>query len=242
MPEEALVSGSVLEKVARHPWWPARARMALDILREAGLQPPAAVLDVGCGWGLTLHALERAGYRVTGLDVSRRILETIDRPDLRLIEADLNQPLRDARPCFDAMLALDVIEHLDDDRAALGRMAGLLRAGGTAVISVPARPELFAEFDRMQGHRRRYLPGTLRAAFEGTGLAVRKIFWWGSWMVPLAYRMRAKSTGKTYADYLSLPPWPAPQLMRLAYAWERRRALAGKLRTGTSLFAVAERR
>jgi hypothetical protein len=65
-------------------------------------------------------------------------------------------------------------------------------------------------------------------------------------MVPVLRRMRlsgadAKSGKKTYADYLRLPPWPAPLLMRAAYAWEHSRALAGKLKTGTSLFAVARK-
>ena len=63
------------------------------------------------------------------------------------------------------MLALDVIEHIDDDRAAVARLGSLARPGGIVIVSVPALPELFTEFDRIQGHRRRYLPETLRAAF-----------------------------------------------------------------------------
>lgn len=78
---------------------------------------------------------------------------------------------------FDALLALDVIEHLDDDRGAVMRMASLLKPGGLAIISVPALPELFSDFDEVQGHRRRYVPETLRAAFQDTGLTVREIFW-----------------------------------------------------------------
>src|SRR5262245_14880069 len=61
---------------------PPRAR-ALEAVRS-----PARVLDTGCGWGVTLDALEAAGYRTSGLDVSRRALERLDRPNRRLIEAD----------------------------------------------------------------------------------------------------------------------------------------------------------
>ena len=53
--------------------------------------PSADVADVGCGWGVNLDALEEAGYTVRGLDISRQVLERIDRPSRRLIEADLNQ-------------------------------------------------------------------------------------------------------------------------------------------------------
>lgn len=245
MPEDILVD--VLEKVRRHPWWHARAQLALAILRQNKIAPPAVILEAGCGWGINLNVLEQAGYRVTGLDISRRILERIDRPDRRLIEADLTQEIpATAEPC-DGLLALDVIEHLDDDNGAVRRLARLVRPGGLVVVSVPALPELFSEFDEVQGHRRRYVPETLQATFAGSELFVEKVFWWGAWMVPVLRRMRANSrshdTGaKTYADYLRLPPWPMPQIMRLLFRWEESRVLNGQLQTGTSLFALARRK
>ena len=245
MPEAMLVE--TLARVRCHPWWAARARLALAVLRANGVTEPAPVLDVGCGWGVNLSALEKAGYAAAGLDISRQILELIDQPGRRLIEADLNQPPPDGRELYAGALLLDVIEHLDDDHGTLGRIAPLIQPGGTLVVSVPALPELFSEFDRIQGHRRRYVPETLRAAFDGTGFAVQNIFWWGGWMVPVLRRMRQKSPAtpqaapRTYADYLRLPPWPAPLLMKGIYAWEHHRALNGRLRTGTSLFAVARR-
>ena len=55
--------------VGRHPWWRARAALTRALLRRHGVVPPARVVDVGCGWGVTLEALERLGYEVTGLDV-----------------------------------------------------------------------------------------------------------------------------------------------------------------------------
>ena len=245
MPQDILVE--TLKKVRRHPWWNARAKLALAVLRENGVQAPAKIIEAGCGWGVNLEALEKAGYSVTGLDISRRILEMIDRPGRRLIEADLNQAPPADFERADGLLALDVIEHLDDDRGALGRLARLVHPGGLAIVSVPALPELFSEFDRVQGHRRRYMPDTLRAAFVETGFSLRNVFWWGAWMVPIMRRMRAGkvsrhvSAGQTYADYLRLPPWPLPLLMNLAFAWEKGRALKGRLRSGTSLVAIALR-
>ena len=242
MPESILAG--TLEKVRRHPWWLARARLALTVLQNHGIATPMTVADVGCGWGTNLDALEKTGYRVTGFDISRRILEMIDRPGRNLVELDLNCPLPAGRTQFDALLALDVIEHLDDDRSAVSRMSQLLKPGGVAIVSVPALPELFSEFDAIQGHRRRYLPATLRAAIADTGLKVQNIFWWGEWMVPILRRTRNRTADasqfqKTYADYLKLPPWPIPVMMSLACAWEHGQAAKGRLKTGTSLFAVA---
>jgi SAM-dependent methyltransferase len=247
MPEAFLTE--TFEIVKTHPWWIARARIALATLQRQSIRAPAAVADVGCGWGTNLNALEGAGYQTAGFDISRQILQRIDRPQRRLIEMDLNQPLPPNHSIFDALLSLDVLEHLDDDHGALCRMAQLLRPGGAVIISVPALPELFSEFDRIQGHRRRYLPDTLRQAFQDTGLKVQRIFWWGAWMIPILRRMRPPNAAagrpvgppKTYTDYLRLPPWPGPLVMRLAYRWEHTSALNGKLKTGTSLFAVALR-
>lgn len=245
MPQAMLTE--TFSRVRHHPWWRARARLAKAVLKSSGVLPPKAVLDVGCGWGVNLVELENAGYCASGLDISRQILALLDGPGRRLIEADLNQPPPAGHELYDAALLLDVIEHIDDDRATIKRISPLLNLGGTLVVSVPALPELFSEFDQIQGHRRRYVPETLRAAFEGTGFSVQNIFWWGEWMVPVLRRMRNKTyssnqtASKSYADYLRLPPWPATLIMQAMYEWEHGRALKSKLGIGTSLFAVAVR-
>jgi SAM-dependent methyltransferase len=233
--------------VNRHPWWRARAELTLSLLERLGVRPPSRVLDAGCGWGTTLDALEGRGYRAEGLDIARGALERLDRPGRTLIEADLTAPLPSGFEPYDAVLALDVLEHLDDDQAAASRLGALARpGGGVVVVSVPARPDLFSEFDEVQGHRRRYEPDGLRATLAGAGLAVDRVFWWGSWMVPVLRRRKdrrraepGESAARAYARYLELPPWPGPMVLKLAFALERARALDGHLTTGTSLFAVA---
>jgi SAM-dependent methyltransferase len=245
MDEEILVRlGKVIR---RHPWYWARTRLTLALLDRLGIPAPARVLDAGCGWGVTLEALEGKDYRAAGLDISRSMLERLDRPGRDLIEADLARPFPAFEP-YDAVLALDVIEHLDDDRAAVERLGRLVRPGGPLVISVPARPDLYTEFDAIQGHRRRYLPETLREAFAGTGLQLESVFWWGQWMVQVVRRHRRRprsrpgeSVSETYRRYLEVPPWPVPWGLWLAFSLEHQRTLNQKLSSGTSLFAVARR-
>ena len=244
MAEDILVDLAGL--VARHPWWKARATLTLALLDRLNVRPPARVLDAGCGWGTTMAPLERRGYKVIGMDISRRTLERLDRPDRTLAEADLTKPLPPDVPLSDAVLALDVIEHIDDDRQAVARLGELAKPGGVVIVSVPALPDMFGEFDAIQGHRRRYLPETLRSAFDGSGLAVEQVFWWGEWLVPMLRRQRGKSKGgpgvsasDVYRRYLQLPPWPAPIALRLGFAAEHKRTLDHRLKVGTSLFAVA---
>lgn len=248
MGEEILIRTG--DAVRRHPWWTARGRLTLSLLKRHGVRPPMRVLDAGCGWGITLEALEKAGFESTGLDVSPRILDRLDAPGRQLVEADLTQPWpKNSVPeTFDAVLALDVIEHLDDDRAALENIAELVKPGGLLVVSVPAQPSLFSEFDAVQGHRRRYLPEGLRSSFDASGLSIESIFWWGSWMTPILRRRLGKreanageDPAEVYLRYLRLPPWPGSLFLRTAYAIEQPLALRGWLPTGTSLFAVARR-
>jgi 2-polyprenyl-3-methyl-5-hydroxy-6-metoxy-1,4-benzoquinol methylase len=232
--------------VARHPWWLARADLILALLDRLNIRPPAAVLEAGCGWGINLAALEAAGYQITGLDVSRRMLERLDRPDRCLVEADLTQELPGRLPTYDCVLALDVIEHIDDDCYVLQQLARLLKPNGRLIISVPALPELFSEFDEVQGHRRRYTAESVRNCVEGAGLVVKNTRWWGQWMVrPLRARKskRRGRAGETSADiykrYLRLPPWPGPWVMKLIFRIDHWRTLRQRNLAGTSLIAVA---
>ncbi len=165
-----------------------------------------------------------------------------------LVQADLTKPIDRGNPKSDAVLALDVIEHLDDDRAAVRRLGGLVEPGGIVVVSVPALPELFSEFDEIQGHRRRYLPESLRQVFVHSDLELERIFWWGRWLVPVLRRRRSRPPARpgepaseSYRRYLQLPPWPLHWVAQAAFVWENRAAVRGRLQIGTSLFAVARR-
>jgi len=69
---------------------------------------------------------------------------------------------------FDAVLYLDVLEHIADDRAELAMAARLLRPGGALVVLAPAYPWLFSPFDEAVGHHRRYTRASLAAIVPPT--------------------------------------------------------------------------
>ena len=161
MPESIL--GGHTGKVRPHPWRRARARLALALLKKHGSprpRPSRRRLRLGNQPG----ALEKSGYRATGFDISRRILEMIDRPDRTLVEFDLNQPLPPNHALFDALLGLNVIEHLDDDRGPLANGAAAQtggrgdsqRAGAAGIIylnSTPFRATAAATFRKFSAPR-----------------------------------------------------------------------------------------
>jgi len=84
---------------------------------------------------------------------------------------DLNE-LRRYRP--DSCVALNVVEHIENDQHALSNMASVLPPGGVIVLTVPAFPALYGPVDRNLGHYRRYTRASLSRVAEPAGLRMRK--------------------------------------------------------------------
>jgi SAM-dependent methyltransferase len=74
-----------------------------------------------------------------------------------------------------AFVALNVLEHIADDRQALRSAGSLVRPGGHVVVFVPAFAFAAGRFDRLIGHHRRYTKSTLTAAYKEAGLSMEKI-------------------------------------------------------------------
>lgn len=75
---------------------------------------------------------------------------------------------------FDSVVCLNVLEHLEDDAAALAIMRTLLAVGGRVVVLVPAVPWAYGSMDAAMGHHRRYSRRSLLALFGNAGLVVEK--------------------------------------------------------------------
>src|ERR1700753_3257380 len=71
---------------------------------------------------------------------------------------------------FDLVLATDVIEHLEDDRAGLREISRVLTPSGKVLITVPAFPSLWGLQGRVSQHKRRYRTASLLAAISDSGL------------------------------------------------------------------------
>jgi SAM-dependent methyltransferase len=107
-------------------------------------------------------------------------------PDIPLVRFNLaDSPL--PSDTYDAMVLLNVLEHIEDDVAATGHIARMLKPGGVAIIEVPAGPELFDDYDRQLQHFRRYtLPGLCKV-IEGAGLKVERRNYLGALIYPAFY-------------------------------------------------------
>jgi SAM-dependent methyltransferase len=139
-----------------------------------------SLLEVGAGLGefaSQVRGLQR--HVVTDVDagaVAAMAARFADRPEVEARVLDLAGNLEEqVGGPVTTVLAINVLEHIEDDADALRRMAELTSPGGHVVIWVPGYPQLYGEFDRAVGHVRRYTPTTLRDAFERAGLAALEV-------------------------------------------------------------------
>jgi SAM-dependent methyltransferase len=126
------------------------------VLRLVRRLPRSQLLEIGCGAGALLDDFERLGFQTTGFETSTPAFEIatrLARESNRLVvqESDTSW-----RSCFDVVCAFDVLEHIEDDNAALAGWLEWLRPGGSMLLSVPAHRRLWNAGDEWAGHWRRY--------------------------------------------------------------------------------------
>lgn len=239
-----------LAAIDRTHWFYAGKRAIVRhwIARYRPLAPDDVLLDAGMGAGTWLLEMARA-CRIIGLDDFDESLR-IARP---LVEAAGGQAIKTGLGRVDladavasVVTLLDVLEHLDDDAAALGEMARLTRPGGLIVITVPALRILWSDWDEAMHHRRRYsraqllrlvraTPGVelLHCAYTNTFslLPIALVRAWRRLFPPLPGAARMEDRV------------PASWLNRILYHLYVRPACAGWCHppTGVSLLAVLRR-
>ena len=238
---ERVVYEQMAELDQRHWWYRARRRVLAELIRRKAPPPPnARLLEIGCGTGHNLEMLGQFGP-VDGLeldDQARAIAEQ------RLGRSVMSSPLPELSAVperhYDLIGAFDVIEHIDDDAAALDSIARRLRPGGKFVMTVPAHQWMWSAHDVVNHHQRRYSKSALKRLVNGSPLRLESLGYFNSLLFPVAVaeRMASKVRGKDDAN-LSLPPKPLNSALEQAFAAERHLIGRVPLPPGLSLFAVA---
>ncbi len=246
---DALASQQLAELEAGHWWFRGRRTLCLA-LEEAtrGSQPLGRVLDIGAGVGGFLPSLKPLGGALHHLDAHTEHLSACrNRGYAHGVQADAGRlPYRTGS--FDLVCLFDVLEHLDDDCKALKEVSRVLTPGGRVLIHVPAHPILFAQNDRVAGHRRRYKRRSLRQAAERAGLEVERLTGSDLLLLPVIVvavltlkGLEALGLGKQRAHTnlsWKLPAW-VNQVCAWIYCQEARCVKRFDLPTGHSLAMVA---
>jgi SAM-dependent methyltransferase len=209
----------LLDEIEEDHWWLVGKRLLTRslIASETG---GGRLLDLGCGTGGLLRD-SAAGADCVGVDRSALGLRICARKGLeRLVRADVSKPPFRAG-AFDTLLALDVIEHLDDDVAFLRRARDLCAPGGHFMVSVPAFPWLWSRHDETFEHRRRYTARTLQAALLAAGFVPERLTYTNLFVFPAAaaWRIATSRLGLERflprTDFVAAPRWLNTLLVRL---------------------------
>lgn len=127
------------------------------------------ILEIGCGTGTFTDLMLAAGHEVTAVDINPAYAAFArsrfsHRSGATVMEGDATK-MTWTSP-FGTVVALDVLEHIEDDVGFLKRLGACLNPGGRLVVKVPAGEWLYSPMDAAIGHFRRYTKKTLRRAFE----------------------------------------------------------------------------
>lgn len=172
-------------------WWHiAKRKLATSLLKEH-FPPPGRVVEGGVGSARNLVEFQRLGYQVSGYDLMEESVEHARSRGLDDVRVhDLADPWPVEGDSIDAVVLLDVIEHLEDPVRVLSHARQALRVGGGVIVTVPAYPWLFSEWDQRLGHFRRYTGKMLRKHAEQSGLQVAWLQHWNAFSLAPAIVVR----------------------------------------------------
>jgi SAM-dependent methyltransferase len=234
-------------------WFVARRELVRELVLRYGpvkdperpQQPVWLLLDVGCGTGATLKAIDDIGFAV-GLDRSLEALQFCRQRGLWRLAQAMGEKLPVRAQSVEVVLALDLLEHIEDDAAAAKEFARVLKPGGVLIVTVPACPELWSEHDEALDHLRRYRARRLRKILTEAGFQIEKLSPIITLLLlPIAalrliQRVLPKKKGTPETAFI-IPPktinWVLTALLRLERLWLRR----FNLPVGVSLVAVARK-
>ena len=238
---ERLVYDRMAELDDRHWWYRARREVLAALIRRLAAPPKGGhLLEIGCGTGHNLPMLAQFG-EVEALELDDQARGIAKK---RLGRDVMSAPLPELAGVpdrrYDLVGAFDVIEHIEDDRAAIASIASKLKPGGKFVMTVPAHPWMWSAHDVVNHHKRRYSKTALKQLIQGSPLRLEAIGYFNGLLFPaaVAERLYSKLRGKDDAD-LKLPVAPLNAALERTFAVERHLIGRVPLPTGLSLYAVA---
>ena len=152
-----------------HWWYLLRSESVTRWSRS--LPSGSTILDVGSASGGNTILLSELGFDLTSLEMSDLGVELQLKRGISVIRGDAtNLPFQSES--FDAVLCLDVLEHIEDDVSALKEMYRVTKQGGKFLFSVPEDPKLWSDHDEAVSHVRRYLRNDFENKISEAGFQI----------------------------------------------------------------------
>jgi SAM-dependent methyltransferase len=237
----------MFEREDRYWWFVGRRRLALGLLdRELGpARQGRKILDLGCGTGVVLQELQSSGAEATGLDFSSEALEFCQQRSLgNLVQGDA-QALPFGDRTFDAILGLDVFEHIESDEKAFQEAHRVLQPEGVLILSVPTFKWLWGPHDVALHHFRRYTRAEMVRKLQDAGFEIVQASYAVFWLfgIVLLTRMVEKfRRGPAKAVLPRVPEWVNAWLIRLQTSEGRAIVNGTQWPVGSSVVVIARRK
>lgn len=168
-----------------HFWMKWRHRVLLQQLSRLD-RPIRSALEIGCGHGVVREMVERdLAIPVDGCDLNQTALEMAKKGRGRLLVYDIFDQNAEMMGAYDMILLMDVIEHIEDDKAFLMASLKSLKPQGIVVINVPASMSLYSKYDKVAGHIRRYDKAGIEGLFKAANVKAIAIVPWGFSLIPV---------------------------------------------------------
>jgi len=170
------ISYDIEAKVESFHWWfVVRKRLLERLLHSLDIPQESPVLDIGCGTGSNLGVLGSVGlYKAVGLDHSLHALSLAKKKvNLPFVSGDINSlPIQSNS--IGLIIAMDIVEHIDNDLNAILELFQVLRNGGILILTVPAFKFLWGLQDVVTGHKRRYSKREITDKLRKAGFDILK--------------------------------------------------------------------
>ena len=211
---------------SRHWWFTGRRRILTRVIESLRLPGNARILEIGSGTGGNLKMLSRFGkVSSVEMDETARAIaaeKTGGVFDIRDGVCPTNMPFKPDEK-FDLICLFDVLEHIEDDVAALACLKELLADGGRVLVTVPAYQWLWSAHDQFLHHKRRYSSRELKAKLDETGFSAGNISHFNTFLFPLAAgaRMLDRLSGRSTASGTSVPGSFVNSIFYAIFSFER---------------------
>lgn len=192
-------------------WWHVgRKQIIQSLLQEISLKNNSRILDAGCGTGGNMKILARFG-NVIGIDNSPEAIKFCKKRCFENIQLKNIENTGFSDNSFDLIVALDILEHLENDVEALKEFHRILKEDGYILISVPAYQFLWSEHDAAVHHKRRYSMKEINKCLLKANFQITKKTFAISFIAPAVFIYRiiqkiySKSKKQKNSDYVILP-------------------------------------
>lgn len=161
-----------LYQIEDHSWWFQYRSKVILMMLESFFDRSRQIVDVGGGNGYTTIKAEEAGYTVALMEPSREACVNAKKRGLTRIFCGTLDEEGIVDDTIEGVICLDVLEHIEDDRAFIKLINKKLIKGGVCLITVPAFMALWSSEDVEAGHFRRYKCEDLEKIAEAGGFDV----------------------------------------------------------------------